>query len=105
MTRTAGFLIALFASAPLATSALAQTRPFGPPGGARIAVGKLGAIGDFVNGEVAAGRIPGAIVLVQQHGRPLYLRCFGTRDPDRAAPMTEDAIFPIHSVTKTITSI
>jgi len=44
-------------------------------------------------------------VLVQQHGKPLYLKCFGKRDPDRGTPMTEDAIFPIHSVTKTITSV
>lgn len=87
------------------TSALAETAAFGPPPGATIAVEKLAPIADFVNGEIAAGHIPGAIVLVQQHGKPVYLKWFGTRDPDAGTPMTEDAIFPIHSVTKTITSI
>ena len=76
-----------------------------PATGATIAVEKLAPIEDFINGEVAAGRIPGAAVLVQQHGKPVYLKWFGKRDPDKGAPMTEDAIFPIHSVTKTITSV
>jgi CubicO group peptidase (beta-lactamase class C family) len=89
----------------LASAAQAETASFGPPPGATIAVEKLAPIEDFINGEVAAGRIPGAAVLVQQHGKPVYLKWFGKRDPDKGAPMTEDAIFPIHSVTKTITSV
>ncbi len=59
----------------------------------------------FVNGEIAAGRIPGAIVLIQRHGQPVYLQSFGKRDVETGAPMTPDTIFPIHSVTKTITSV
>ena len=76
------------------------------PAAGRETVGrKARAIADFINGEIAAQRIPGAIVLVQQHGKPVYLKWFGLRDPDKGTPMTEDAIFPIHSVTKTITSV
>jgi CubicO group peptidase (beta-lactamase class C family) len=78
---------------------------FGPPPGATLAIEKLAAIGDFVTGEVAAGKIPGACVLVQQHGKALYSKCFGTRDPVSGTPLTKDSIFPIHSVTKTITSV
>ena len=77
---------------------------FGPRPGAALSVQKLAPIEPFINGEVAAGRIPGAIVLVQQHGKPLYLKAFGMRDPDQKIPLTLDSIFPIHSVTKTITS-
>jgi CubicO group peptidase (beta-lactamase class C family) len=77
---------------------------FGPPPGAELSVEKLAPIEPFINGEIAAGRIPGAIVLVQQHGKPVYLKAFGKRDPDHNVAMTLDAIFPIHSVTKTITS-
>ena len=104
MNRIVTSLITLFALAPLA-SALAGSAPFGPPPGANIVVEKLAPIEPFVKGEIAAGKIPGAIVLVQQHGKPVYLKWFGTRDPDKGTAMTEDAIFPIHSVTKTITSI
>jgi len=101
-SRSIFVFLAAFALAGLAR---AETAPFGPPPGARLVVEKLGPIEDFINGEVAAGHIPGAIVLVQQHRKPVYLKWFGKRDPDHDTPMTEDAIFPIHSVTKTITSI
>ena len=100
-----GSSFVLLAAFALAGSARAETPPFGPPPGARLAVERLGPIANLVNGEIAAGHIPGAIVLVQQHGKPVYLKWFGKRDPDHDTPMTEDAIFPIHSVTKTITSI
>ncbi|MBV9459818.1 MAG: beta-lactamase family protein, partial [Bradyrhizobium sp.] len=105
MTRTAVPPIALFFLLAAVASALAESAPFGPPPGVQIAVEKLAPIEPFVNGEIAAGKIPGAIVLVQQHGKPVYLKWFGTRDPDKGTPMTQDAIFPIHSATKTITSI
>ncbi len=95
-------LLTFFSLAPLAC---AEPAAFGPPSGAKLSVERLGAIADFIDGETAAQRIPGAIVLVQQHGKPVYLKCFGLRDPDKGTPMTEDAIFPIHSVTKTVTSV
>jgi CubicO group peptidase (beta-lactamase class C family) len=77
---------------------------FRPPPNARLSLEKLAAIDDFVNADIAAGRIPGAIVLIQRHGQPVYFKCFGMRD-NSGTPMTPDAIFPIHSVTKTITSV
>ena len=104
MTRLVVPRIALLAAIQLAT-ARAETAAFGPPPGADLKLEKLDAIESFVNGEVAAGRIPGAIVLIQQHGKRVYFKCFGKRDVDAGTPMTEDAIFPIHSVTKTITSV
>jgi CubicO group peptidase (beta-lactamase class C family) len=105
MTRIAPPLLPFLIMLPLVTSARAEHAPFDPPPGAEVRAEKLGAIDGFVEGEVAAGHIPGAIVLVQQHGRPVYLKCFGKRDAEAGTPMTEDAIFPIHSVTKTITSL
>ncbi len=99
--------VALFGAgaALVTTGAPVLAAPFGPRLGAELSVEKLAPIEDFINGEVAAGRIPGAIVLIQRHGKPIYFKCFGKRDPDAGTPMTEDAIFPIHSVTKTITSV
>src|SRR6202012_1242487 len=72
---------------------------------AELSIEKLAPIEEFIEGEVAAGRIPGAIVLIQRHGRPGYFECFGKRDVEKGTPMTADTIFPIHSVTKTITSV
>jgi len=45
----------------------------GPPPGAVLSREKLSSIDDFINGEVASGHIPGAIVLIQSHGQPVYL--------------------------------
>ncbi len=104
MTRALLTLFGLFGLVFRCSAALADGASFGPPG-AKLSAGKLAAIDGFVQGEVDAGRIPGAIVLVQRHGQPVYLKSFGKRDVDSGAPMTLDTIFPIHSVSKTITSV
>jgi CubicO group peptidase (beta-lactamase class C family) len=96
---------AMAAAVSLAAPSSAAAVELGPPPGAELSVEKLAPIDDFINGEIAAGRIPGAIVLIQRRGEPVYFKCFGMRDVDKATPMTADAIFPIHSVTKTITSV
>jgi CubicO group peptidase (beta-lactamase class C family) len=53
-------------SAPLAV------RSFSPEGLARV--------GDYFRNEVTAGKIPGAVVLIQQHGKPVFSEAFGVRD-------------------------
>jgi CubicO group peptidase (beta-lactamase class C family) len=100
---------ALFAAAFAATSMApvlpAAAAQVGPPPGATLSIEKLSKIDDFFKAEDATGRMPGAIVLIQHHGKPVYLKTFGKRDVDAGIPMTKDAIFPIHSVTKIITSV
>jgi CubicO group peptidase (beta-lactamase class C family) len=77
---------------------------FGPPPNAPLSVEKLSRIDDFLNDQIARGAIPGAVVLIQRHGKPVYFKWFGKRDVDATIDMTSDAIFPMHSLTKTITS-
>jgi len=55
--------------------------------------------------EVATGKIPGAIVLIQQHGRPVYDETFGVRDVKTRQPITEDTIFRLYSMSKPVTSV
>jgi CubicO group peptidase (beta-lactamase class C family) len=86
-------------------SSRAEDVAFGPRASAELSVDKLAPIDEFINGEISGGRIPGAIVLVQRHGKPVYLKAFGQRDVKTSTPLTLDSIFPIHSVTKTITSV
>jgi CubicO group peptidase (beta-lactamase class C family) len=105
MWRVVAISVVSLAAAILAARASLLAPVFGPLPGVELSVEKLAPIDDFIKGEVAAGRIPGACVLIQQHAYPVYSRCFGTRDPDTGAPLTQNAIFPIHSVTKTITSV
>ncbi|NEW87697.1 class A beta-lactamase-related serine hydrolase [Rhodopseudomonas sp. WA056] len=66
---------------------------------------KLAHLTAFFDHEVAAGKLPGAVVLIQQHGKPVYQRCFGWRTAARRHPMTPDTIFALHSMTKPITSV
>jgi CubicO group peptidase (beta-lactamase class C family) len=101
-SRSCALFAALFIAGSVAPAAAAQ---LGPPPGAKLTIEKLAAIDEFFNAEAASGRMPGAIVLIQRHGKPVYLKTFGKRDVNAGTAMTEDAIFPIHSVTKTITSV
>ena len=65
----------------------------------------LDRFGDYVRSEVTAGKIPGAVMLIQQHGRLVDLECFGVRDPGTGSPMTPDTIFQIYSMSKAVTSV
>src|SRR5258708_29362321 len=67
--------------------------------------GKLTRVGDYVRNEIATGKIPGAIMLIQQHGRPVYFENFGMRDVESRRPMTADTIFRLYSMSKPITSV
>ena len=78
---------------------------FDIPPGAHFNKQKLEKIGEFLRNEVATEKIPGAILLIQQHGKPVYHEFFGVRDTETKAPMTDDTIFRIFSMTKPITSV
>ena len=65
---------------------------------------KLERITAFFDNEVATGKIPGAAILIQQHGKPVYLKTFGYRDVTTKSPMRPDTMFALHSMTKPITN-
>jgi CubicO group peptidase (beta-lactamase class C family) len=89
----------------LAASQARAEGGFDIPAGAHFNPQKLEKIGEFFRNEVATGKIPGAVVLIQQHGKPVYHEFFGVRDTVTEAPMTDDTIFRIFSVSKAITSV
>ncbi|WP_415914810.1 serine hydrolase domain-containing protein [Rhodopseudomonas palustris] len=88
----------------LTTVAGAADGGFDKPAGAHFSAAKLQRIGDFFAKEIAGGKVPGAILLIQQHGKPVYSQFFGVRDLATKQPMTDDTIFHLHSMTKPITS-
>jgi len=87
--------------ASVAISAAASQASDAPPPSAE----KLDRITTFFDHEVATGKLPGAVVLIQQHDHPIYLKCFGVRDVATRRLMTPDTIFALHSMTKPITSV
>src|SRR5882724_11439509 len=62
-------------------------------------------VGDYIRNEIATGNIPGAILLIQQHGKPVYSENFGVRDVTTRLPMSADTIFRLYSMSKPITSV
>ena len=99
-------------TALLATSALgwvpavrAQSLASGKPAELGLSPQRLARIGDWLRGEVAAKRVPGAVVMVLRRGKVAYVESVGQRRPDAATPMAVDDIFRIYSMTKPIVSV
>jgi CubicO group peptidase (beta-lactamase class C family) len=65
----------------------------------------LAKVSDYIRNEVATGKIPGAILLLQQHGKPVYYENFGVRDVATEISMSADTIFRLYSMSKPITSV
>src|SRR5882757_9869132 len=78
---------------------------FDIPAGAHFNAEKLARVGEFFKNEVTTGKISGAIVLIQQHGKPVYHESFGVQDVVSKAPITDQTIFRLFSMTKAITSV
>jgi uncharacterized protein YbbC (DUF1343 family) len=94
-------LIAIFAAAIL-TAVPASLRASTLAPGALTAA-ELEPVGALVRQQIAAGRIPGAVVLVGNQGRVVYDRAFGYRElAPRPIPMTIDTVFDLASLTKVV---
>src|SRR6266581_5315924 len=66
---------------------------------------RLQRVGDYIGNEIATAKIPGAIMLILQHGQPVYFENFGVRDVANQLPMTADTIFRLYSMSKPIASV
>src|SRR5271168_517484 len=53
----------------------------------------LARVREYMRNEISTGGIPGAVLLVQQHGQPVLFESFGVRDVDSGRAMTSDTIF------------
>lgn len=65
----------------------------------------LAKFSDYIRNEIATGKIPGAILLLQQHGKPVYYENFGVRDVATEMSMSADTIFRLYSMSKPVTSV
>lgn len=60
---------------------------------------------DVLQQHIDRQHLPGAVALVARRGRIGLLQALGRQDPARGAPMREDSIFRIYSMTKPIVSV
>ncbi len=70
-----------------------------------FSVNRLARIDRFFEGEVAAGHIPGAVLLIERRGEVVLRQAWGYRDRVADEPMTLDTIFRIYSMTKPLVSL
>jgi uncharacterized protein YbbC (DUF1343 family)/CubicO group peptidase (beta-lactamase class C family) len=77
--------------------------PAPPPSTAEIDSPRFARIGQVAKREIAAGHIPGAVILVGHQGQIVYRKAFGLRAVEPCPePMTVDTIFDLASLTKVV---
>jgi CubicO group peptidase (beta-lactamase class C family) len=101
------FRTSLFAALTLiaASHALADSAVQTNPAEAGLSPAALARIDAYIKNEVATDKIPGALMMIERHGKLGYTASFGVRDPGTKVPMTDDTIFRIYSMSKPITSV
>ncbi len=102
MTRRGLVVAALTAFAVIGAPNAARAETSAPAGFSREGLAR---VGDYIRNEIATGNIPGAILLIQQHGKPVHFENFGVRDIATKLPMSADTIFRLYSMSKPITSV
>lgn len=55
--------------------------------------------------EIAAGRLPGAVLAIARHGKLAFFEAFGHLDQQADVPMPKNAVFSIASMTKPLVSV
>jgi CubicO group peptidase (beta-lactamase class C family) len=66
---------------------------------------KLERIGEAFKGEVAQGKLPGAVVMVARRGKLVHAEAIGLQDKSESKAMGLDAVFRIYSMTKPFVSV
>jgi CubicO group peptidase (beta-lactamase class C family) len=62
-------------------------------------------IDDFFAREIAANRVPGAVIAVARDGKLVHYKAYGALDKTTGEPMPLDAIFNLASMTKVMTAV
>lgn len=100
--RHARALLAAFVFAPVlawaqATGATPESLGFSPE--------RLGRLHEAMQHEVDEKRLAGVVTLLMRHGKLVDERSYGVKDLASNAPMTDDTIFRIYSMTKPVTGV
>jgi CubicO group peptidase (beta-lactamase class C family) len=98
-------LIAVCCAVLVWGSALAQPLPSVAPERAGFSKEGLARIDRFFEREIAANRVPGAVVAVARDGRLVHYRAYGFLNKASSEPMPLDAVFQLASMTKIMASV
>jgi CubicO group peptidase (beta-lactamase class C family) len=90
----------------LASSAVfAADLPRAKPEEVGMSSERLARVAEVLKADIAAGRIPGAVIAIARHGKLVALDAYGWRDKAAGVAMTTDTIFNIASMTKPMTTV
>ncbi len=88
-----------------AITGAATPLPMVPPEKQGFSREGLARIDDFFAREIAADRVPGAVVAIARDGKLVHYKAYGFLDRSRGTPMPLDAIFNLASMTKVMTAV
>ena len=66
---------------------------------------KLDVARQGLRADVAGGKIAGAYLLIARHGKVAFQEGFGTQGPGQTAPVTDETIFRVFSMTKPVVTV
>jgi CubicO group peptidase (beta-lactamase class C family) len=99
----------LIAAAVVAGLALemahAAPLPEAKPDDAGFSEQGLARMDDFFAREIAAKRVPGAVVAIARDGKLVHYKAYGQLDPVKGTPMSLDAVFALASMTKPMAAV
>ena len=98
------FGAALLASAVVFQTA-AESLGRGEPADVGMSATGLAEIGTLMQTMVDDGELAGAVMLVARHGKIVLFEAVGKQDLAQEAPMAEDTIFRIYSMTKPVAGV
>ena len=106
MSRTSLLTIAIGTIAAFAAEvAIGETAAAREPAASGFAAERLERIDDALQGYVDRKEVAGIVGLIARSGKVVYHKSFGSRDVSAKAPMSNDTIFRIASMTKPITTV
>jgi CubicO group peptidase (beta-lactamase class C family) len=101
---SAGSIVCGFAIAawiiPVQCAGAADPLPRTDPAAVGFSAAGLARIDRFFEAEIAASRIPGAVIAVARDGKLAYYKAIGYQDKAASVPLSTDAIFNLASMTK-----
>jgi CubicO group peptidase (beta-lactamase class C family) len=88
-----------------AVLASAQPLPAARPEQVGLSAERLQMLSEVFKADVAAGKIPGAVLQVARRGKLAWFEPIGSLDPVAGTSMTRDGIFRIYSMSKPVTTV
>ncbi len=89
----------------IANVATAGPLPEAKPDDVGFSQAGLTRLDDFIAREIAAKRVPGAVIAIARDGKLVHFKAYGQQDPAKGTAMTPDTIFALASMTKPMAAV